>query len=66
MSEQRFIDAVRIAANIAMAVVVVLVLGNLAFVWGEHTAWYYPCVFSLQVFFILVQLWVIRMRRSVL
>lgn len=64
MTEQRFVSGVRIAALAAMAVVVVLQLTHIAFSWGNTSAWYYPIVFSLLVFFILVQLWTIRIRRN--
>ena len=51
-----------------MAVVVILTWGHIAFGWfknGEMSdAWYYPLVISLEVFFLLVQLWIIRMRRQ--
>ena len=69
MTEQeRFIRIIRAAALVAMAVVVVLTWGHIAFGWFKSgavsDAWYYPLVISLEVFFLLVQLWIIRMRRQ--
>lgn len=64
----RLIRIVRALALIAMSVVIVLTWCHLAFGWFKYgdagTAWYYPLIISLEVFFILVQIWIIRLRRS--
>ena len=66
--QERFIRIVRVLALIAMSVVIVLTWGHIAFGWFKYddssNAWYYPLVISLEVFFILVQVWIIRIRRS--
>ena len=66
--EPRLVRIVQIAALVAMAGVLVLIWGHIAFNWfadgtpGE--SWYYAATMSLQVFFILVQVWVFRVRRN--
>lgn len=53
---------------VAMSVVIVLLWGHVAFGWFKNgyssASWYYPLVISLEVFYLLVQVWIIRLRRS--
>lgn len=65
---ERFIRVVRAFAMVAMSVVIVLLWGHVAFGWFKNgyssASWYYPLVISLEVFYLLVQVWIIRLRRS--
>ncbi len=66
--EPRFIRMIQVAALLGMAVVLVLIWGHIAFNWfADGTpaeSWYYAATMSLQLFFILVQVWIIRLRRK--
>jgi hypothetical protein len=68
MSEQEpFIRNLQIAGIIALSIALIMTWGRIAFAWfkgGQGDDWYYPLVMSLQAFFILVQFWIIRLRRS--
>lgn len=65
---QLLMRVVRTTAVIAMLIVVVLTSGHVFLGWFKNgygsDAWYYPLIIALETFYILVQVWLIRVRRS--
>lgn len=66
IDEDRLVHSVRFSSTLALLTAVVLMLGHVALGWFPHAGsnpWYYPLTLSLQLFYILVQVWVFRMRQ---
>ena len=62
----RLVRLLQLLAVIALCPVLVMSWGHLAFGWFKDgtpgESFYYALTMSLQVFFILVQVWIIRLR----
>lgn len=66
--DERLIRIVRMVALVAMSVAVFLLTLHTFLGWfpfGDRSyAWYYPAIITLELFFILVQVWIFRVRRA--